>query len=226
MNIGKLLKMGLVWGVTIGLVSCANEGAGVVQESEELGVETEETGTFEGTTPMEEEPAYDYDADETTTTVALGVNADELYTDLTTTELYEGWDANDDNLLDENEYYGAFYDTWDINDDNMLDENEWNTALSDFGFDDNTAWGWSDWDTNNDNLIDENEFGTGLGTAGLFSDWDMNDDNVLEEREYTEGIFGLWNDADDDGILDENEYNDLYVRYFDMDVVQYNPERG
>jgi len=41
---------------------------------------------------------------------------------------YGGWNENDDNLLDENEFYGSYYDTWDVNNDNILDEGEWNTA--------------------------------------------------------------------------------------------------
>lgn len=144
--------------------------------------------------------------------VGLGVDTwdtNKFNTTFGTTNYYEDWDLNDDNIWDENEFYGGFYDTWDVNDDNQINENEWNTATNSYGIENET---WSIWDTSGDGILDENEFRTGFGRTNYYADWDMDNDNMLNEREYTDGIFGLW-DENEDGILDENEYADYNTYY-------------
>ncbi|MDX5436488.1 MAG: hypothetical protein LPK03_04800, partial [Pontibacter sp.] len=123
---------------------------------------------------------------------------------------FSEWDANDDDLLDENEFYGGFYDTWDVNDDDFVDEDEWTTATRDYGIENQN---WSDWDTNADNRLDADEFRTGMGTTTYYTDWDADRNEMINEREYSDGIFGLWDDNDDD-LLDNNEYDARYNRYY------------
>lgn len=137
--------------------------------------------------------------------VDLGANTwdqNRFNTTFASTNYYEDWDANKDNLLDENEFYGGFYKTWDTNRDNRIDENEWNTASASYGIENET---WAGWDTSGDGALDENEFRTGMGRTNYYTNWDADRDNRLNEREYTDGIFGLW-DGNNDGVLDENEY--------------------
>lgn len=168
-----------------GLVACGGEGEVV---------ETTEVGEAELDNEMV--TAETYDADRFNTTFA-------------STNYYEEWDANDDNMLDRNEYNTGFYDTWDVNNDNRLDENEWNTATRDWGLENET---WAEWDTNTDGFLDENEFGTGFADNEWYGEWDTDGNNMLAEREYTDGVFGLW-DANDDNMLDENEYG-YYNTYY------------
>ncbi|WP_347159421.1 hypothetical protein [Pontibacter chitinilyticus] len=134
---------------------------------------------------------------------------DKFGTAFAANDAYDGWDINDDNLLDENEYYTGFYDTWDLNDDNKLDENEWNTSVHNFGLADET---WADWDTNADGILDNNEFKTGFADNNYYSAWDLDHDNFLNEKEYSDGLFSTW-DVNDDNILDTNEYGN-YNTYF------------
>ncbi|WP_144266273.1 hypothetical protein [Pontibacter ummariensis] len=125
------------------------------------------------------------------------------------TDYYEGWDANDDNFLDENEYRRGFYDTWDVNDDEALDENEWTMAAKDWRLENQS---WTDWDTSGDGVLDENEYNAGFDTIVWYGEWDQDDDNQLSEREYTDGVFRLW-DANNDEVLDDTEYRVYSVYY-------------
>ena len=59
-----------------------------------------------------------------------------------------------------------------------------------------------------------------------FDRWDIGNDNLLDEREFATGIFTLWKEAETDGIFDETEYKAVFVKYYDVDVVKYLPERG
>ncbi|MDO1450693.1 hypothetical protein Q0590_30750 [Rhodocytophaga aerolata] len=98
---------------------------------------------------------------------------------------YTDWDANDNEMIERNEFNTTLserYDEWDLNDDNFLDENEFTS------FNDNEDY-YSDWDADGDNRINETEF-----SDGLFSEWDGNADGYLEENEYNENydtFFGV-----------------------------------
>lgn len=100
------------------------------------------------------------------------------------------------------------YGEWDADDNALLDENEWGTAWGESGYYDR-------WDANADGILDENEWTTGRttyltgydeGVYGGYGDWDLNDDNALDETEFREGVWGYY-DADDDNYWAEEEYD-------------------
>ncbi|MFD3004073.1 hypothetical protein ACFS7Z_27225, partial [Pontibacter toksunensis] len=156
MNMLKGIRNGLCFLLVAGMVACTGENT--------TGVEEAEVAEAEGSIGETEEVVSDtWDNNEFNSTFA-------------STNYYEDWDTNDDNLLEQNEYNAGLYDTWDVNNDNRLDENEWNTASNDWGLENET---WSEWDTGGDGALDENEFATGLGDNSWFGDWDTDDDNML-----------------------------------------------
>ncbi|MFD2513246.1 hypothetical protein ACFSRY_05165 [Pontibacter locisalis] len=186
-RINRTIKWGLCLTLLGGLIAC-NPGKEAVEDGVILDdIEKEEV--------------------EVTTTGTWDKNL--FNTTFASTNYYEDWDVNDDNMLDQNEYMGGFYDTWDTNNDNRLDENEWKTATSDFGMENED---WITWDGNADGVLDEVEFGTNFAKNGWFNSWDTDRNSMLTEREYTDGLFGLW-DENRDGMLDENEYG-AYNTYF------------
>ena len=192
LNIWKLLRTGFCCTLVVGMVACG-------------GAEEAETDTE----VMEETAVVEDDAG-----VMDNWDNERFNTSFTETGRFAGWDENDDNLLDENEFYGSYYDTWDVNDDNILDENEWTTASRDYGVE---GQNWADWDVNKDNKLDENEFRTGAAKNNYYRDWDKNQDKMLDEREYSEGIFSTW-DADRDGSITNDEYNTRYNRYYGNEI--------
>lgn len=63
---------------------------------------------------------------------------------------YSEWDANDDDMLDEQEFNTGFeesglYDEWDVNDDGYLDEDEFGDGLYD------------SWDEDDSGYLEEDE---------------------------------------------------------------------
>ncbi|GHA55001.1 EF-hand domain-containing protein [Pontibacter akesuensis] len=183
----KYIGNGLCFTLLAGLVACGGENT-TLDTTDAAAVETEVEDEAMGTT-------YDNE---------------NFNSNFTSTQRFGGWDANDDNMLDENEFNDSFFSTWDENDDNMLDENEWRTSANNFGMENQN---WQDWDTNRDNNLDQNEFRTGMGKSNFRTEWDRNQDNMIDEREYSDGIFGQW-DANNDNMLDDNEYNENYTRYY------------
>ena len=181
----KLLRTGLCCTLVVSMVACG--------------------GAEEAETEVEEPVAMEEDAG-----VMDNWDNERFGESFASSGRFGGWDANDDNLLDENEFYGGYYDTWDVNDDNVLDEDEWNNASRDFGME---GQNWADWDVNRDNRLDENEFRTGAARGNYYNDWDRDGDRMLNEREYSDGIFGLW-DNDRDNAITNDDYNTRYNRYY------------
>ena len=212
-KVGKLMTVGLCYGVMFSFLSCASDAPTASEEvtvmDEDMSVRTEETGMFGGDEAMARENM--------------------LYLDLYETDMFEDWDMDDDNMLDKKEFSMAFYNTLDANNDNMLDANEWAVGIKDFGLNKDQRWDWSAWDKNNDRKIKKEEFSMGMEQMEMFNAWDKNNDNMLDEKEYADGILVLWTEADDDGTLDEAEYKEKYNKYYKdkkMNSKKYKPEKG
>jgi hypothetical protein len=112
-----------------------------------------------------------------------------FFTDFNSVGLFDDWDLDNDNLLNEDEFTVSYYETWDLDNDGILEKNEWDTAVADFGV---TGADWDAWDADADGVLEMEEFETGFGTFNYFDDWDLDDDGLLRDREYTDGVFGLW----------------------------------
>lgn len=91
---------------------------------------------------------------------------------------------------------------WDTNEDGLLQQDEY-TAWGQSGFD--------NWDTNADAQLGQDEFTTGLNSAGLenadgaFASFDDNGDDFLSEEEFFDNEeWDEW-DPDGDGILEIGE---------------------
>lgn len=107
------------------------------------------------------------------TNTADDLTEDEVETGFGNAGLFEDWDADNDNMLSQNEFgFGEteWFDTWDVNDDQMLNEDEYYGGT------------YETWDTNDDSLLDEDEY-----YGGLYNAWDTDDSGYIEETEYTTG---------------------------------------
>lgn len=127
--------------------------------------------------------------------------------------LYNDWDADGNGEFNENELNEGIFNTYDENDDNMMDENEFNTW--------NTAWGgeyennWDAWDANDDNMLDTEEYNAGIGEAGVYNEWDADGNGIYSENEVNNGLFGTW-DNNGDGYLENEEYNQIGYNFQEM----------
>lgn len=185
-NLWKLLRNGLCGSLIMSMVACG-------------GGEEAETATVGEPTDVEESAG-----------VMDNWDTERFSSSMTSSGRFNGWDENDDNMLDENEFYSGYFDTWDVNDDNVLDEDEWNNATSDFGMQNQNM---TEWDTDGDSQINEDEFRTAVARNNYYSEWDVDGDGMINEREYSDGIFGLW-DNDRDGTITNEDYDRRYNRYY------------
>ena len=82
-------------------------------------------------------------------------------------DLFVSWDANVDQVLGEDEFYGGVYNAWDVDDDDTLTEAEytegWGTWFGDYD-----EVGYGDLDLDADAQLVEDEFATGLGGTDLY----------------------------------------------------------
>ncbi len=125
--------------------------------------------------------------------------------------LFSDWDADNDGLFSDDELNEGFYDVYDADDDNRWSEDEFNTW--------NTAWGgeygdnWDAWDANDDNFLDADEYNAGIGEAGVYNEWDTDNDGLFSNDEVNNGLYNTW-DADEDGYLNEEEYNNVGYNFW------------
>lgn len=161
------------------------------------GGETEDTGAMKSSADSRAVANDPWDPEELHNTFAL-------------TNHFEEWDANDDNMLNQEEFYNSLHSIWDTNNDGNIDESEWQAAAADFGMENETL---SAWDTNGDGAVDQSELQAGLAQRNYFSAWDANGDNMISEREYTDRLMAMW-DENDSGFLEDSEYSDRYYNYY------------
>ena len=102
----------------------------------------------------------------------------------------------------------AAYETWDADNNELIDENEFNTTFGEANY-------YAAWDTDGDGIVDETEWDTGITTyypaytGGDYVSWDLNQDNMLDQDEFTVGTYQLW-DTNGDGTIEVVEYNEWY----------------
>ena len=103
---------------------------------------------------------------------------------------WEEYDANQDALVDENEFGAGFgaggvFGGWDEDDDELLSQDEWGAGM--FGA----------YDRDGDAAWNQEEFGAfGERRFGGYRDWDEDADGFLSEDEFNAGVYRGY-EADD-----------------------------
>lgn len=109
---------------------------------------------------------------------------------------YKDMDADNNDILDKDEFYGGFYNAWDENGDNTINENEFNTAAQNFfAKNDFNEYGtFGDWDADSNNEISDQEFRKVMASIvdidknerlaqNLLIIWDLDNDDKVEKVE-------------------------------------------
>lgn len=97
------------------------------------------------------------------------------------------------------------YEDWDADGNELLDENEFATAYAEEGI-------FTDWDGNADGYLDADEWGEGADEYDLdeeaYSMFDVNMDNQIDDNEFRNGLYTVL-DGDGDGGLSEDEWEEF-----------------
>ena len=143
---------------------------------------------------------------ETETVVTKQTSLDGGTTTTTTRYYYNDSDANNNGILDSNEFGTYVYNRWDRNGDGFITDDEWQVSTTRWYPAGTTVYKtYPDWDANNDGHIDSTEFGTVVTTTKLYETWDVDSDNTIEGEEYAKSSFRVL-DENDDGSLTLKEY--------------------
>ncbi len=114
-------------------------------------------------------------------------------------------------VFDNDRFYESSYNMWDADNDNLLNEDEWQSGY-DYSYGDYVNDDFNSYDTDKDGYLEYQEYYNSLGNSDYYSNWDKNKDNSLDSNEYSDMVFDSW-DRDHNGYIDENEYNDYSSSY-------------
>ena len=132
----------------------------------------------------------------------LELTETELTTGATEVGLYDEWDVDNDDLLDEDELYGGLYDTWDLDGDGLIGEDEFGESVerwlteADYDFE--------AWNTDDNDFLHEDEFRAEIAETGLYDTW-VGDAEGIGEEQFYGGYYDVA-DLDDDDALTEDEF--------------------
>ena len=103
---------------------------------------------------------------------------------------FSDWDQDENELLDENEFYRAYagvkyHNQWDADQDTFIDQEEWERGVANY---------WVAYD---------------IGELGAFSSWDPDVHGKLSENQFRQRIVKFY-DKDGDGYLNKEEYQVWY----------------
>lgn len=131
------------------------------------------------------------------------------------TKLY--WDdANeqDDNILDDDDFYDIVFSFWDHNNDSLITEQEWMTRYE-YNYTDYIDKDFDDIDKDNNTYIDYSEYDSVIYKTKFYEEMDVNKDEFMDELELSRAIFNLW-DLDNSNFIEPDEYVKFDAYYIEF----------
>jgi hypothetical protein len=147
----------------------------------------------------------------------------------TTESSWAEWDADDDEILTENETIGGFerltvdwdndgdaaisnvemseglFEAWDTDEDGRLEVSEFEEG-AELWFGDRWDYaGFTDWDGDGDGELTLEEYNRGFDDLAVYDDLDENDDQQLTANEIAVSYYASW-DTDGDGEVEVAEW--------------------
>ncbi len=125
---------------------------------------------------------------------------------------WDDWNPDDDENLDEDDFYTFTYAIIDVDDDELLTPEEWvygyDYYYGDYLVDDFVAY-----DVDGDGYLEYAEYYDVLYDTDFYATWDIDMDTYLSKAELAENVFELW-DTNDTGLMSKSEFNN-FKKYYD-----------
>lgn len=118
---------------------------------------------------------------------------------------FNEWDADNDGMLNKEEFLKTTFANTDADDDNGINQGEWNVGYDGF-FGNWTGDDFATFDEDSDGILDNEEWNNVFTDSDWFETFDADTNSMLTEDEWDTGLFNDW-DANDDDMIDEDEYN-------------------
>lgn len=122
-----------------------------------------------------------------------------------------GLKENEAAIFDDTDYYENTYDVWDADDNDLLDENEWYLGY-DYSYGDYVVTDFDAVDTDGDGYVDYDEYESSLGNTDLFNEWDVDQDQTLNNNEIARMVFNNW-DYDNSNFIEKTEWEEFKDYY-------------
>lgn len=135
-------------------------------------------------------------------------NADGSTTTTTKTfYYYSDKDANNNGILDAQEFPKYVYTRWDRNNDGFVTDDEWQSNAVRWYGPQKTQYYKVEkaWDVDGNGRLDASEFDNVITTTKLYDTWDKNADKTLTSEEYYEATFRVY-DTNSDGNINYEEW--------------------
>lgn len=127
---------------------------------------------------------------------------------------YDDWNNDDNEYLDDEDFFMTVYGMWDTDGDKTLSDAEWRMGF-DYYYGNYVIYDYATIDTNNDGFVSWEEFDEAVSDTQFFVSWDADASEYLDKEELGEGVFKIW-DLNNNGILDEKEFNKFANYYLDV----------
>lgn len=143
---------------------------------------------------------------ETVVTKEVGVSGTGSTVTTMTRYYYNDVDANNNGILDSQEFPRFVYSRWDVNGDGFISSDEWQANTVRWYPQNYSEYKtYSHWDTDHNGRLDADEFGTVVTTTKLYDTWDVDNNQSLSGDEFAQSVFGIY-DANGDGVISREEW--------------------
>ena len=145
---------------------------------------------------------------ETSTTTTTEVNPTTGVTTQTKTYTY---DANNNGIIEPNEFATYVTKYYDTDNDGYIEASEWDSystrvkAAYDVEME-----GYAYWDKDKDDQLDSSELETLVSKTNLYTQWDVDSNGEISASEFAAGTFKAYDD-DNDGMINMSEWKDVIM---------------
>lgn len=127
---------------------------------------------------------------------------------------YNIWDSNDDQKINNEDFFITIYKIWDIDNDQALSKEEYIKGF-DYHYGNYIVEDFVAIDKNQDNNLTYAEFYDALYQTAFYNDWNLDDDAMISENELALNVFARW-DYDNSGSIDLDEFSDFDSYYLQI----------
>lgn len=136
------------------------------------------------------------------------------FVDRFTKNYSEDWNVNDDEHLDDEDFYTVTFSVWDADKDKLLNQQEWLYGYDNF-FGSYVSDDFVAVDADDDDVIEYGEYKNSVAATDYYAVWDIDNDTYLDEHELARVVFNSW-DVDDSNFIEKDEYKDFDSYYLDI----------
>ncbi|WKN31879.1 hypothetical protein PZB74_00710 [Porifericola rhodea] len=129
----------------------------------------------------------------------------------TTSSHFGDWNEDNNSFISKEEFYEGYAKMMDRDNNGAISNTEWDQAVNSYftGYEYQPDNEYSDWDGDSDGNLSTQEVRSSLSKTDYFDEWDKDGNGELSEKEFAKGVFTTW-DTDGDGFIQAEEYTNWY----------------